>query len=78
MHQNPNTPQQYGIFINLLQELEQFADTHDVKLAFDREGNVYLIGNSFSEQLQANLENKQEVHVEMRNIIAKHCPRIHP
>ena len=78
MSQTPNAAQQYSTFVNLLTELEQFADTHDVKLAFDSEGNVYLIGNGFSEQLQSNLQIWREVQKEMRNIIAENCPRVHP
>ena len=76
--QHPNASQIYSTFLNLLKELEDFADTRDLKLAFDREEKVYLIGNGFTDQLQSNFALYREVNAEMRGIIAKRCPRIHP
>ncbi|HEY9657779.1 MAG TPA: hypothetical protein V6C65_04885 [Allocoleopsis sp.] len=77
MSQYPNASQLFNTFIKLVQELELFADTRDVKLAFDQEGKVYLIGNGFQEPLQSNLEMVR-VEAEMRRIIACYCPRIPP
>lgn len=70
--------QTHNTFCHLLKELEKFVDTRDIKLAFDREGNAYLQGKGFSEQLQANPDIHRLVAAEMREIIAKHVPRIHP
>ncbi len=47
----PNASYVFNTFVNLLKELEPFADTRDVKLAFDQEGKAYLIGSGFQEPL---------------------------
>ena len=78
MSQHPNASQLFNTFINLVRELEQFADVRDLKLAFDSEGKVYLIGSGFQEPLQSNLALWREVSAEMRDIIARHCPRVSP
>ena len=70
--------QTFNTFVNLLKELEPFIDTHDLRLAFDKEGKAYLIGSNFTEQLQANPSLWREVQAEMRGIIAQHVPRIPP
>jgi hypothetical protein len=78
MSQHPNAAQLFNTFINLLKELEPFADTRNLKLAFDSERKVYLIGSDFQEPLQSNLNVWREVKAEMRDIIARRCPRIPP
>jgi hypothetical protein len=78
MSQHPDAAQLFNTFINLLKELEKFADTRDLKLAFDSAGQVYLMGSGFQEPLQSNLTLLREVKVEMRDIIARRCPRIPP
>jgi hypothetical protein len=70
--------QTFNTFYNLLKDLEKFIDKSEIKLAFDGQGNAYLMGPNFSEQLQAKPELTREVRDEMREIIAKHVPRIHP
>lgn len=67
----------YNTFHNLLKELDSFIDTSDIRLAFDKNGNAYLMGANFSEQLQAHTTWRQE-QAEMRDILAKYVPRIHP
>lgn len=67
----------YNTFHNLLKELDSFIDTSEVKLAFDRDGKAYLLGANFAEPLQAHATSRQE-RDEMREILAKHVPRIHP
>lgn len=74
----PNPSETYSTFVNLLKDVEEFVETRDLKLAFDAEGNIYLIGNNFVEQVHANVLLHREVREKMREIIAKHCSRIHP
>ncbi|HEY9625819.1 MAG TPA: hypothetical protein V6C84_00820 [Coleofasciculaceae cyanobacterium] len=68
----------YNTFFHLVKELESFVDTSELRIAFDAKGNAYLIGNGFVEQLQANFALHREVKEVMRQVIAKHCSRIHP
>lgn len=66
-----------GTFYSLLRELEKFVDTSQLKIAFDKDQNAYLMGVDFTEQLQPQKTFRQE-QAEMREIIARHVPRIHP
>ena len=76
MNSQQKVSQIFNTFYHLLKELELFIDTHDLKLAFDRDGNAYLLGSGFQEQLKANPTLSREVRQEMRDIIAKHVPRL--
>ncbi|NJO80430.1 MAG: hypothetical protein HC827_19255 [Cyanobacteria bacterium RM1_2_2] len=78
MSQRTDVAQCFNTFINLLKELELFAEVNDLRLSFDREGNVYLLGTNFQHQLRANPTVWSEVKEEMRQIIAQHCPRVAP
>ena len=51
MSQQRNASQIYAYFLTLLKELEDFVETGDLKLAFDREEKVYIVGNDFIEQI---------------------------
>jgi len=44
----------------------------DLKIAFDSQKNVYLLGNDFQEQLQVNFALHREVREQLRKLIAKH------
>lgn len=70
--------QTFNTFANLLKELEPFVEIKDLRLAFDKDGNAYLMGENFTETLKANPRLWREVKAEMREIIAKHVPRISP
>lgn len=72
MNQSPNPSQIVSTFTNLTRELEPFVKLEDVRIAFDSKGNVYIQGNDFQEQLQANFALWREVREEIRIIIAKH------
>jgi len=78
MNYSSKAGQTFNTFFHLLKDLEKFIDKSEIKLAFDGEGNAYLIGPDFSEQLQAEPQLTREVKNEMREIIAKHVPRIPP
>ena len=78
MSQQRNASQIYAYFLTLLNELEDFVETHDLKLAFDREEKVYIVGNDFTEQIQSDFALNVEVIAQMRKIIARNCKRIHP
>lgn len=67
----------YNTFHHLLKELDSFIDTSNIKLAFDKDGNTYLMGANFSEPLKAQTTSRQE-RDEMRAILAKYVPRIEP
>ena len=73
-----NASQIYAYFLTLLKELEDFVETHDLKLAFDREEKVYIVGNEFTEQIQSDSAVNLEVAAQMRKIIARNCKRIPP
>lgn len=68
----------YNTFFHLVKELETFVDTSGLKMAFDSERNAYIIGNGFTEQIEANFASHREVSKAIREIISKHCLRIHP
>ena len=78
MNEQTDVSQVYNTFFNTVKELEQFADMRDLRIAFDIDKNAFIMGNSFCEQLKCNLTLWREVKNEIRDIIAKHCPRIHP
>jgi hypothetical protein len=46
--------------------------------AFDSEGNAYLIGDDFQEQIHANFMLWREVRNEIRILIAKHRSQYKP
>ncbi len=71
MSKSIDVGQIYNTFYNLVQELEPFVEIDDLKIAFDRQKNVYLLGNDFQEQLQSNFSLYVEVREELRNLIAK-------
>lgn len=62
-------------FRHLTAELEPFVKVDDLKLCFDRHGNVYLQGDDFQEQIQAKFSVTRELQNELRRILAKHRPR---
>lgn len=70
--------QTFNTFHHLLKDLEEFIDKREIKLAFDEEGNAYLLGPNFSELLRAKPELTREARNEMRDILARHVPRIPP
>ena len=67
-----NVGQVFNTFHHLLKELEPFVDTKDMRLAFDKDGNGFLIAPDFSEPLQADPKLHRLVREEMRQIIARH------
>lgn len=76
MAQSPDVSSIFNTFFRLVDELEPFVEVSNLKLAFDRDKNVYLTGPDFQVQLQCNLVLAREVKAELRQIIAQHCPRI--
>ncbi len=57
---------------------EPFIKTDDLRIAFDSEVNVYLIGDDFQEQIHANFMLWREVKNEIRLLIAKHRSQYKP
>jgi hypothetical protein len=55
-----------------LVRLEPFANVTEMRLAFDKDGNVFLIAPDFSEPLKADPTLHRSVREEMRQAIAKH------
>lgn len=78
MNQHTDVSQVFNTFFHLVNELEAFADVSNLKIAFDSERNVYLIGTDFQEQLHSNLALLREVKAELRQIIARRCVRVSP
>ena len=68
----------YTTFYHLVRELETFVDTSELKIAYDSETNAYLVGNGFLVQIEADFALQRIVKEAMREIISKHCSRIHP
>ena len=62
----------YNTFHHVVRELEAFVEVGDLKIAFDSQKNVYLLGNDFQEQLQVNFALHREVREQLRKLIAKH------
>ena len=75
MSQPIDVSQIYNTFYHLARELEPFVEVGDLKIGFDSQKNVYLLGNDFQEQLQANWALHREVREQMRNLIGKHRGR---
>lgn len=78
MSQQRNASQIYAYFLTLLKELEDFVETRDRKLAFDREEKVYIVGTDFTEQIESDFALNLEVVAQMRKIIARNCRRVPP
>jgi hypothetical protein len=78
MNNSVNVAQTFSTFANLIQELKPFVKTDDLKIAFDSEANVYLIGDGFQEQIHANFTLWREVKNEIRILIAKHRSQYKP
>lgn len=76
MENFPDASQTCNTFLTLLKELEQFADVNPLKIAFDRNGKVYLLGDDFMEEVKANYKLPREVRDAMRDIIARRCGRV--
>ncbi|GAX34682.1 hypothetical protein [Nodularia sp. NIES-3585] len=78
MSNAPNVAQVFSTFTNLTNELKLFTKTDDLKIAFDSQGNVYLIGDDFQEQIHTNFTLWREVRKELRILIAKHRSQYKP
>jgi hypothetical protein len=78
MSNSVNVAQIFNTFANLTKELEPFIKTDDLRIAFDSEANVYLIGDDFQEQIHANFMSWREVRNEIRILIAKHRSQYKP
>lgn len=61
MSLHSDASQVLNTFINLANELESFADVSSLKIAFNREGQAFLIGADFQEPLSANQSLHREV-----------------
>lgn len=72
-----NTTEVTQTFYGLVKELENFVDTSQLKIAFDKDRNAYLLGANFTEPLQPQ-KVARLYREEMRELIARHVPRIHP
>lgn len=72
-----NTGEIANTFYNLVKELKDFVDTSNLKIAFDKDQNSYLIGADFTEKLSPHTTWREEQD-EMRRIIARHVARVHP
>jgi hypothetical protein len=72
-----NTGEIANTFYNLVKELKDFVDTSDLKIAFDKDHNPYLIGADFTEKLSPHTTWREEQD-EMRQIIARRVSRTHP
>ncbi|MBE9138037.1 hypothetical protein IQ254_12695 [Nodosilinea sp. LEGE 07088] len=59
-------------FIIFLKDLEPFVDVKDMRLAFDKDGNVFLIAPDFSEPLEIDSSVHRVVQQEMHQIIARY------
>ena len=64
--------QVYGVFQSLLNDLEPFVNVSEMRLAFDKGGNAFLVAPDFSEPLTADPTLHRQVREEMRQVIAKH------
>lgn len=74
----PDPSSVVSLFRTLTAELEPFVKVDDLKLCFDRHGNVYLQSDDFQEQLQTGVGAAQEFQSELRSILAKHRSRQTP
>ncbi|QHG21280.1 hypothetical protein [Nostoc sp. ATCC 53789] len=78
MSNSANVAQVFSTFVNLTKELKPFVKTDDLRIAFDSEGQVYLIGDDFQEQIHANFSLWRKVRNEIRILIAKHRSQYKP
>ena len=78
MSNPPDVAQVFNTFTNLTNELKLFTKTDDLKIAFDSQDNVYLIGDDFQEQIHTNFTLWREVRNELRILIAKHRSQYKP
>lgn len=62
----------YNTFHHLLTDLEPFVNVTEMRLAFDKDGNVFLMAPDFTEPLEADPKLHHFVRQEMREVIAKH------
>ncbi|MBD2425412.1 hypothetical protein [Phormidium sp. FACHB-1136] len=62
----------YETFRHLLRDLEPFVNVTEMRLAFDKEGNAFLVAPDFSEPLDTKNQGNQAAREEMRQVIAKH------
>jgi hypothetical protein len=70
---NPsNISQVYSIFLDLTRQIEPFIKTEDLRIVFDRSGNVFLQGASFSEPIQTDFSLWRKAQKTMFDAIAKH------
>lgn len=76
MNSSADASQVFNTFYHLVQELEPFVRVSDLKIAFDQQRNVYLLGDDFQEQVHANFSLPREVRGELRKLIAKHRSQI--
>lgn len=67
-----NVGQIFNTFHHLLKDLEPFVDVKEMRLAFDKDSNAFLIAPDFSEPLQADSNLHRLVREEMHQIIARH------
>jgi hypothetical protein len=67
-----NTGVIFNTFINLTKELEPFVKTDDLKIAFDKDGKVYLLGDDFTEVINANFAAVPDIKNSIRVLIAKY------
>jgi len=72
MLSTPEVGQVYNTFHHLLKDLEPFVDVAEMRLAFDKDGNAFLVAPDFSEPLTADPKLHRLVREEMRQVIAKH------
>jgi hypothetical protein len=71
----PDPSSVVSLFRNLTADLEPFVKVDDLKLCFDRHGNLYLQGDDFQEQIQTGFGTAQEFQSELRSMLAKHRSR---
>ena len=72
-----NTGEIANTFYSLVKELKDFVDTSELKIAFDKDQNSYLMVADFTEKLSPHTTWRQEQD-EMRKIIARRVSRTHP
>ena len=72
MASSKDVGQRFNTFHHLLKDLEPFVDVKEMRLAFDKDGNAFLVASDFSEPLEADTNLHRLVRQEMHQIIAKH------
>jgi hypothetical protein len=68
----------FNIFINLTKELEPFVKTDDLKIAFTKDGKVYLVGDDFTDIVDADFGALQDFRNSLRIVIARHRSQYKP